>query len=306
MTYTDQLNKLENDKELIIEDKTYAEKKLKNISYYALIGGYKSPFIDIHTHKYLGNTTFNDIVELRNFDENLRNLFFNYICKVEQMMRSLISYHFTSIYGEQQSTYLNRNNYNYTKHYKTGIDKLISMLDKMAKVNTDHAYIVYQRNKYGNVPLWVLVNALTFGQTSKMFEFLPQKIQGDICKEFENIQKNEMIQILKVLTLFRNVCAHNERLFSYKTYITFPDMELHKKLNIPQTGSIYTYGKDDLFGIVIALRYLLDKESFAEFKKELISLIKKYLKKSNRLSENELLSLMGFPLNWKKISLYKM
>ena len=58
------------------------------------------------------------------------------------------------------------------------------------------------------------MNTLTFGQISKMFEFLPQNMQGTICQDFGNVKKNEMIKYLKVLTLYRNVCAHNERLFS--------------------------------------------------------------------------------------------
>lgn len=46
----------------------------------------------------------------------------------------------------------------------------------MAKQNKDHEYLVYQRNKYHNIPLWVIMNTLTFGQISKMFEFLPQNM----------------------------------------------------------------------------------------------------------------------------------
>lgn len=124
------------------------------------------------------------------------------------------------------------------------------MLSNMANVNTDHSYLVYQRNKYQNIPLWILVNTLTFGQISKMFTFLPQK------------------------------------------------------LRITKTGTTYDKGKDDLFAVVIGLRYLLSRDDFAIFKKKLIAIIKGYGKKSNRLTENELLELMGFPVEWKSISRY--
>lgn len=113
----------------------------------------------------------------------------------------------------------------------------------MANKNKDHKYLIYQRKKYHNVPLWVILNTLTFGQISKMFEFLPQNLQGLICQDFGNIKKNEMIKYLKVLTLYRNVCAHNERLFSYHTYIDIPDTLIHKRLNIPKSGSKYICGK---------------------------------------------------------------
>ena len=31
----------------------------------------------------------------------------------------------------------------------------------------------------------------------KMFEFLPQNMQGAICQDFGNVKKNEMIKIFK-------------------------------------------------------------------------------------------------------------
>ena len=49
ITYTAQVEKLKNEKDLVITDDDFAVESLQNISYYALIGGYKHPFIDIHT-----------------------------------------------------------------------------------------------------------------------------------------------------------------------------------------------------------------------------------------------------------------
>lgn len=34
---------------------------------------------------------------------------------------------------------------------------------------TDYHYINHAQRKYGNVPLWVLTNALTFGNISKVY-----------------------------------------------------------------------------------------------------------------------------------------
>ena len=59
---------------------------------------------------------------------------------------------------------------------------------------------------------------------------------------------------MKILTLFRNVCAHNERLFSFRTRIDFPDTVLHAKVKIDKKGNQYLLGKRDLFGLTIAFR----------------------------------------------------
>lgn len=302
ITYTEQVEKLKNEKHLIISNTEFAVESLQNISYYALIGGYKHPFIDIHTRRYINGACFEDIVFLYEFDEELRGVFFKYLCRVERKLRSAISYHFCKKHGECQEEYLNVSNYSPTSKNRNGITNLIKILNTMATQNTDHEYLVYQRNKYHNVPLWVIMNTLTFGQVSKFFEFLPQNIQGQICQDFGNIKKNEMIKFLKVLTLYRNVCAHNERLFSFHTYIDIPDTLLHKELNISKNGSKYMHGKNDLFSIVISFRYLLPKADFAAFKEELLLIFDRYEKQNSNLNLNSIFEYMGFPINWEEIS----
>lgn len=74
--YTSQIEKLQNEKNLIIEDTSFALEMLQNISYYALISGYKQPFINTRTRKYLPNTHFEDLLLLYIFDEELRSIFF--------------------------------------------------------------------------------------------------------------------------------------------------------------------------------------------------------------------------------------
>ena len=76
---------------------------------------------------------------------------------------------------------------------------------------------------------------------------------------FSDLNEKQLGQILSVITKFRNVCAHGERLFTYKTADSIGDLVLHKKLNIPVKRNTYQYGKNDLFAVVISLRYVLPK-----------------------------------------------
>lgn len=111
--------------------------------------------------------------------------------------------------------------------------------------------------------------------------------------------------ILAVLVKFRNVCAHGERLFTYRTADSIPDLPMYIKLNISQKGVQYVKGKNDLFSVVIVLRYMLSDYWYKMFIKELKSLIEKYLKKHDSISEQELYGRMRFPESWKKITRYK-
>jgi len=68
LTYTQQIDKLKHEKNLVIANREYAEYMLKRISYYALISGYKKLFRNPTTRKYKDNTTFEEIVALYKFD----------------------------------------------------------------------------------------------------------------------------------------------------------------------------------------------------------------------------------------------
>ena len=168
LTYEQQLVKLRDEKCIVIENESMTLSKLQQVGYYSLVSGYKHLF-RIPTQKtYKGGTTFREIVALYEFDESLRELFLHYLLHIERHIRSLLSYYFTEKYGESQSAYLTKTNYNYARKHQQGIDRLVNDLQKLTQT-TQHSYIAYQRNTYHNVPLWVLVNALTFGTLSKMY-----------------------------------------------------------------------------------------------------------------------------------------
>ena len=305
ITYSDQINILTQKKQLNISDLSYAMGKLHDIGYYSLIDGYKDIFYNPMTRTYTKDTNFTDIVALYEFDENLRSLVFKYICHIEQKIRSLISYAFCESFSENQLAYLNPANYNVTNNNSRDISKLISILTYEANQNMEHSYVVYQRNTYGNVPLWVIIKTLTLGQTSKMYSFMLPSIKTKVSVHYGNITEKELIQYLKVLTLFRNICAHNERLFSFETRFEIPDTTLHKKMRIPQKGTQYLYGKHDMFALLIAFRYLLDKEDFKSLKKELTKLYNTFSRTTSIVQKNKLLQAMHFPPNWTNITRYK-
>ena len=124
LTYDDQIKKLTDDKQMKIADPAYAKTILKDIGYFSLIGGYKTPFIDPMTRVYQNDTSFEDVLALYQFDLSLRELVFKYLCQIECKIRQLASYAFCSKHGENQSAYLDPNNYNNTKKNAADIARL--------------------------------------------------------------------------------------------------------------------------------------------------------------------------------------
>lgn len=304
-TYEQQLDKLMFEKMLSIPNRVQARNILEKISYYSLINGYKEPFKHSASGNYKHGVTFDEIVSFYHFDEELRALFLKYILHIERHMKSLISYYFCEKFGNQQQMYLDINNYILTKKNRGEVNKLVNSLQKAIEMPSHYKYITHHINKYGNVPLWVVMNALTFGQVSKLYQYIPNDIQYKISKKFSNVTERELHQFITVIAKCRNICAHGERLFSFHIRETIPNTILHDKLNISIKKGQYVRGKQDLFAVVIALRYLVDNEEFKAFKAELTRNIKRVLKKCPHISKEQLLKEMGFPLNWDKITRFK-
>ena len=125
------------------------------------------------------------------------------------------------------------------------------------------------------------------------------------CIDFWSNLQNVSIRNYRFKSKNKNVCAHGERLFSFRIHETIPNTLLHKKLQISRKNGNYQYGKQDLFAVVIALRYLISPRDFKEFKSGLTKLINKVLKQCPHLTCDQLLTEMGFPENWEKIMRYK-
>lgn len=146
---------------------------------------------------------------------------------------------------------------------------------------------------------------LQLDKFQKMYQYITNDVQYKISQKFDSVTERQLHQFITVLARCRNVCAHGERLFSFKINETIPDTLLHQKLNIQIINNHYAYGKQDLFAVVITLRYLISDKEFKQFNIFLFNLIKNILEQCPHLTEKQLLDSMGFPTNWNKITQYK-
>ena len=302
MTYDEQIAFLENKKKLIINDKNTALSLLKQYSYFALINGYKHPFKDKNGF-YKPKTSINDIYLLYCFDNHIRYLFLQRIMEVETHIKSLISYAFADKFGELETSYLDATNYNYSNIvYQSGINRSIQILTDILNDYESYPYMKHQKEQHGNIPPWVIMKALTLGNISKIYSYQQPSIQTVISKEFTGVSEGDLQAFLDLLTRFRNVCAHNERLFDYRyNKRSINNMKIHKDLNIPKKKNRYIKGKSDLFASLIALKYLQEKETFHKLVDNIEDAIDLLLKNTSQIQRTQLYKYMGFPENWKTI-----
>lgn len=287
-----------------------AKKILLHNNYYNIINGYKDLFLEENNINFRKGTSFEEIYALYEFDRQLRNIFLEYILKIENSLRSLIAYYFSECYGKDNylimdnfETYNNVNVLNETKQKQIKhIHTLIGNINKNIAQNIDNKYISHYMTKYGFTPLWVLVNILSFGDICNFYRLMKQKERIKIAIEF-NIAEVELTSLLNILSKTRNLCAHDERLYNYdyKTYTSIDNTKYHAMLKIPQENGRYIIGKNDLFAVVIALKSLLNKEDYQKFHSKLFSRIMSLQSKLKTISLNNVLNAMNFPKNWHDI-----
>jgi abortive infection bacteriophage resistance protein len=230
LTYDQQIAKLRDEKGLAIADEAHAIEMLTQIGYFSLINGYKTPFKDMNTGLYKPGTAFEDIENLYFFDESLRELVFKCLLKVEQKLKSHISYYFSETYGNSLQAYTDFYSYDYKNAKKAPeIFRLLGEINRAITANFNADNLKHYMVNHENIPLWVLARKLTFGNVSKMLDMLPVVLQTKISKNYKNLSSTpQLIAIVSMLVLFRNTCAHNDRL--YKTGQTGPNSPLCRSI----------------------------------------------------------------------------
>lgn len=297
LTYEQQVDKL-NNKKLDIPNRNEVIDLLKKYSYFTLINGYKAPF-KYNNGDYKKNTSIKDIYSLYVFDDELRHIFMKYILIVELHIKSLLSYSFCEKFGENQSEYQNALNYNYTiTDNQRPINELIQILTTQINNAEKFSYVDHQAKQHNNIPLWVLIKTITFGKVSKMYSLQQDCIKSSIAKEFPLVKENELGIMLDVLSRYRNVCAHNERLFDFKYKKSrLKTTSIHKHFNLYTNNP----SASNLFDVVIFFKYLLSEYEFSKLTEDIDVILQELSRKTNQIQKSQILKLMGFPQNWKDI-----
>ena len=152
-----------------------------------------------------------------------------------------------------------------------------------------------------------MVNTLTLGTISVFYSSLKQQDQNNIGRFF-SLKPDEMKTMLQVLSIYRNACAHDERLYNLKAVNrnmrpnNIKALPIHATLNTPKnSGNNYMAGVNDLFAIVIIFKTMLSKDSFDKFFVSLDAQMTDLSTKLNTIPVTKIESAMGFIPNWRDI-----
>ena len=267
-----------------ISNKKQALNKINMYLYYNIINTYKDVFKK-EDGSYKENVSFEEIYALFEFDKNIRNIFLKYSLEIEMILKSYLSETISSKYGIQN--YLLKENFDYALNEKIINESIGAIKEEIAKQNGKHDAVTHYMSKYGFIPPFVLTKILTFGELSRLYGMLKQSDRQNISKKFK-LSDKVLKQIIMNITMVRNICAHNDRLFSFHSKFRISFKYIDKNYN---SSSV------NIYMIMKSIELMLPEDKKHDFKKQINGEIKELKNSLKSIKIDRILNLMGIYKN---------
>lgn len=256
---------------MIITDIPKAKEVLQDIGYYRL-GVYWFPFEktfplkdDKRHHSFKESTTFDDIVKLYYFDQDLRNILNPYLFRIEVDFRTHIIYLLSNHYKKDPFWFSDSRIINHK-----WIDNLC-IVYKNIKRNND--IIKRHHKKYRNdiyAPAWKTLEFMTFGDIIMLYQNLKNdNIKTEIAKYYKVKRIRIFESYMNTIRVIRNQCAHGRNLYDYnlsRAILQGPLNEIEGKRSHDVCGAIY---------VILFILNTISQNRAIELKNKIIELLEK-------------------------------
>ena len=275
---------------MVITSHANVEKALKTGGFYRL-RGYSFHLYDNASKKCVPGTKFEDILKLYQFDQELSALIFSMISKIEVTLRVRLV-EALLIHGEPlvlQDSSIFKEKKLYWQYMSTVASEIARSNDVFIKHNFD--------NHDGEVPVWAIVEVLSFGTLSKIIKNLKTGAGSSYSILAANYQykskKGNLVKpSQKMLTswiqgvsVLRNMCVHNSRIYN-RTIHTTPEILDVDKITPPPAHN-------GLYQILLVMKYLRSSDE------EWIVFVDAFDKLIQNNSDVVGLTAMNLPTDWK-------
>lgn len=277
---------------MIIPDRERSARYLTHINYYRLRAYwliYEEPNGD-GEHRFKPDTHFQDALSLYIFDRRFRLLVLEAIERLEVSVRTRFAYVLANKYGSH--AYLDVSLF---KSIHSHAQCLESFREEYSR--SRETFIEHYKNKYTDPelpPIWAACEIMSFGQLSKWFENIKKREDRNEIASVFNIDEIVLNSFMHHLTHVRNLVAHHSRLWNRRLTFTMViprrPREIADWFNQQENRKIYNTLA--MLGYMVSL--MSPGSTWAERITQLIE--------NNALVKPEF---MGFPANWKEISLWR-
>ena len=245
------------------------------------------PFKDLATDEFVGDVTFEEIVDLYLFDRGLRLLIFDAIETIEITFRTQLIYQ-PSI-GGGAFWFEDAANFDDASRHAEHLRQLDAEVERSSgEVFIQHFFSKYDEED--TPPAWMTFELLTLGLLSKFYQNMRPSLKAkrDIANHFGVSQPVVFQSWIRSITYVRNICAHHSRLWNRiltnKPVIPRTPPAVWISASVSNNDKIYYF----LCCLTHMLRTIQPKTTFVQRLKELLA-------KHPKVSR----SAMGFPKDWE-------
>ncbi len=286
-TITEQIQLLK-DRGMLFRDENSAIHFFENISYYRLKGYWWEMQYDEITHNFKEKSYFEDVIDLYEFDRELRLYVFDALERIEIALRTKLIHQLSLSYGPLW--YLNYS------IFTNGIAQMSIAGHLSAEISRSKEQFIIKHNlKHKNeLPeAWKALEVASLGSLSKIYKNLnhqlPQK--AIIANEFGFNAHSDFSSFLEAITVIRNVIAHHSRLWNNNITTKYLWPKNAKKPPLIYVPNEQQRAK--FFPLLSLILYTIEYVNHTNtVKTNFYKLIEKY-------PTVELFK-MGFPKNWKE------
>lgn len=145
------------------------------------------------------------------------------------------------------------------------------------------------------IPLWVIVNTISMGDISKFYSSMLPKERSDVARRVKyGVMQEDLKSYLFFLSAIRNRCAHDERLFSYLSYVGIPNNTYLKYFRIRKVKSNY-------FALITIFKILLPRNRYSNYHDQLDILLKELNSQLKVIPPKVIRNMMGMPEKWRRL-----
>lgn len=273
------------DRGLVINNEDRAIKYLNNVGYFRLTGYMYHLQTRDGKHSFIGEISFDDIINLYQFDKKLRAIVMEYMERIEVAVKAKLTNKYSSNHGffwyADDTLYADKG-----IHYSINIE----IADTF--VNPQEGFLKSFKFNYREEPCPpsnMALETLTLGKLSRLYKGLNNNNEKiEIANEFDCVSAI-LTSWLVYLTNVRNVCAHHSRLWNKKITADRPTIPSREKFKF--NGTMTDDFNTTMYGIIsIINRLLLSFNPENHFIEKIETLITEYSIET---------SFMGFPEDWK-------
>ncbi|MBT2584231.1 Abi family protein [Planococcus sp. ISL-109] len=274
---------------LTIDDEAAAKRVLSRDNYYALIDGYKEPFLERSEARnpygeelYEKGTRFVHILALYQFDRKLRLLLLGELLKFERSIKSKLAYRFSERFPDVDS-FLETANYSADESHFHERDRITATLNNLIESHKKRHRVRYPElrefyEKHKNLPLWVLINYLSLGQVTNFYTVIDTDLRTRIAQDFADdtgerrilLSAKELDEILSITFPFRNKAAHEEVLYPFRLRSPLELSRLESQLH-QEKGSVT---RGTTCSLIKLLKAVSPPDEHETFTRELLELIR--------------------------------